>query len=157
MGRPRDTVATFWTHVRKTTGCWFWTGSVNTITGYGRCRIDARTSTAHRLSYRLAYGPVPDGLSVCHHCDTRLCVRPDHLFVGTTADNLRDMVLKGRNALKQGECNPKARLSGMKVLKIRTLYRTGQYLQRQLATRFGVSQLTISNIVTRKTWRHLPE
>jgi len=151
-GRRADTVEDFQARIRRTTGCWFWLGSVTTH-GYGRCRINSRHQAAHRLAYELAYGSIPEGMSVCHRCDNRRCVRPDHLFLGTTADNLHDMVVKGRSS--HGERNGHAVLTSQVVLEIRARYASGAGLQRELAVAFGISQLTVSNIVTRKTWRHL--
>lgn len=80
---------------RVEVGCWNWTGFINPK-GYGQLSFKRRTVRAHRLAWALAYGPIPDGLCVCHRCDNRRCVRPDHLFIGTNLDNMRDMVAKGR-------------------------------------------------------------
>lgn len=86
----------FWAKVERSEGCWIWTGARNRR-GYGKIRRDARTFvSAHRLSYEMANGSVPDGLFVCHHCDNPSCVRPDHLFTGTVGDNNRDTIRKGR-------------------------------------------------------------
>jgi len=83
--------------IDKTGECWTWTAHQNS-TGYGRFYDTARGRLvlAHRLSWELHRGPVPKGLCVCHHCDNRLCVRPDHLFLGTYSDNMKDMMRKGR-------------------------------------------------------------
>lgn len=88
----------FWSQVRREsgTGCWEWTGS--TIPkGYGQFRYDGDNELAHRISWAIANGPIPDGVMVCHHCDNRICVRPDHLFLGDAFDNMQDMVAKGRH------------------------------------------------------------
>lgn len=88
----------FWSKVRKTDGCWEWQACLNEkgygIFGTGGKKIDR----AHRISYRLLVGPVPNGMFICHHCDNPACVRPDHLFVGTNRDNVDDMLSKSRNS-----------------------------------------------------------
>jgi len=92
----------FWAKVDKASGlgpqgtCWEWQASLNSD-GYGNIGIEQMTDRAHRLSWRLHYGPIPDGLSVLHKCDNPPCVRPDHLFLGTQADNVHDMQAKGRD------------------------------------------------------------
>lgn len=77
------------------TGCWIWMSSLSDR-GYGQLTIKNKTIYAHRFSWELHNGPIPEGLLVCHHCDTPLCVNPDHLFVGTQKDNILDAMRKGR-------------------------------------------------------------
>jgi hypothetical protein len=88
----------FWRHVDKShpSGCWLWTAG--TRKGYGRIAIGRTSIYAHRFAFSEAYGVIPDGLFVCHRCDVPLCVRPDHLFLGTPRDNIRDSVAKGRHS-----------------------------------------------------------
>lgn len=87
----------FWRHVKKSDGCWLWTAS-KTALGYGQLGAPERSSNylAHRLSYEINVGPIPDRMCVLHRCDTPACVNPAHLFLGTKRDNSRDMEAKGR-------------------------------------------------------------
>ena len=94
--RPsRHTEAAFWAQVKKGPGCWVWQGTVN-AQGYGRVRRGA-IGGAHRVSWVIANGAIPDGMHICHKCDNPPCVRPDHLFAGTRSDNMKDCTSKGRN------------------------------------------------------------
>lgn len=92
----RTTEERFWSHVDKSdSGCWQWRELVRGLK-YGRFRVGNTIWRAHRFSYQLAFGPIPNGLFVCHRCDNARCVRPDHLFLGTHTDNMRDAQAKGR-------------------------------------------------------------
>lgn len=136
---PRQ-LARFWSHVEKADGCWEWTG---TVSAGGRAAISFNCVSyyAYRVSYMLAYGPVPVDLLVCHRCDNPLCVRPDHLFLGTHADNAQDCRDKGRNHVPtiRDESNPRRLFSDREVQRIVDLYRTGDYTQAELAAKFGIS------------------
>lgn len=91
----------FLSYVNRTEGCWVWTGGTTGPPPKYGCFFDGKKYVrAHRYAYEQAFGPIPDGLFVCHHCDNRLCVRPDHLFVGTQSDNIRDMWSKGRGSTR---------------------------------------------------------
>lgn len=94
---PGGILERFWGKVDRTSphGCWLWLGGRNSA-GYGVFGSGSET-LAHRISYILVNGSIPEGLFACHRCDTPSCVRPDHLFVGTGADNMRDMICKGRH------------------------------------------------------------
>ena len=93
--------ARFWGHVAKSPDCWVWTAYRN-HDGYGRFWLNGKSVTASRYSYELENGPIPGGLIVCHRCDTPACVRPDHLFLGTQADNISDAFSKGRKVAPAG-------------------------------------------------------
>jgi hypothetical protein len=155
-GRPPIPLAVrFWSRVQKTRGCWFFGGSPRR--GYGRLwdNTQRRVVSAHRKAWELYYGPVPIGLSVCHHCDVENCVRPSHLFIGTTGDNVADRDAKGHTARPFGELNPQAKLTTSSVRKIRALLHGG-LSQTQIAAQFGVSRSTIGQIKDGKGWRHVP-
>jgi len=138
----------FWPKVLITPACWEWQGAK--VNGYGSYYLGAgRKKPAHRASYELHFGPIPNGLIVRHRCDNPPCVNPDHLELGTDADNARDKVERGR--APRGEGNAKSRLSAADVTEIRTSPET----QVSLAARFGVTQPCISNIRTGRTWGHL--
>jgi len=96
----------FFQKVLKTDSCWLWTGGIATQ-GYGVFRVDGKSVSAHRHSYKIHKGEIPDGMHVCHSCDVRNCVNPDHLWVGTATDNMQDMIKKGRQCAankKQERC-----------------------------------------------------
>jgi hypothetical protein len=103
----------FWANVHQTDGCWLWTAGTNKQ-GYGRLHIAGKATLAHRFSWTIANGVVPDRLCVLHHCDTPPCVRPDHLFLGTRQDNDTDKILKDR--VPRGERAGPARLTEQQVL-----------------------------------------
>ena len=101
---PRKSIEQrFWAGVQKTETCWIWTG--DTVKGYGRLRDNVKPILTHRLSWEIAYGPIPNGLCVLHRCDNPPCARPDHLFLGTKLDNMQDSVNKGRHwQVKKTHC-----------------------------------------------------
>jgi hypothetical protein len=102
MGKSKLTVTErFWSKVDKSPGhgpngeCWIWTASTFD-NGYGQLKVRGKNRKAHRLAYEIQAGPIPEGLSVCHHCDNRPCIRLDHLFLGTPKENEQDKIAKGR-------------------------------------------------------------
>lgn len=122
--------------------------------GYVRLTLSTGKSIgAHRLAYVARYGDIPDDMLVCHTCDNRACVNPDHLFLGTPQDNMTDMVNKGRSLF--GERNPKNKLSEADVMNIRRLYYDGDTASK-IAVMYDTSQHYVYNIVWGKTWVHLP-
>lgn len=129
-------------------GCWIWTGHLNG-NGYGRISVNGRNEQTHRVSWSIHRGPIPNGQHVLHHCDVRCCVNPDHLFLGTRADNMQDMIRKGRQRLVCGSANRLAKLTEADVSNIRA----SALGKKKLATIYGVSTTTIAHIRKRKTWR----
>ncbi len=160
-----------------------WTTADGEPSRYGQFSIGQQNVSAHRFSWTLANGPIPDGLFVLHRCDNPPCVRPDHLFLGTQLDNRRDCVQKirtatgerhgfhthpesrmagDRNGLRihperaaMGERNAQARLTAPQVMEIRRLYALGGTTYRSLGQRFGVSTSQVALIVQRKKWAHI--
>lgn len=180
---PKDT-ARFFSKIDKTShpdGCWTWTGCKNRK-GYGPFSYGGRVANggkkvlAHRLSYELHVGPIPENQFVCHHCDNPACVNPEHLFLGNNADNMRDMKEKGRHwmlhkpelilrgddhpsrlhpeRMARGEAHGVAKLTEPQVLEIRALFESG-HSKNGLAKRFGMSRYAIRCVVDRVSWKHI--
>lgn len=138
------------------TGCWLWTAAVNSD-GYGIWQpVSGWTVPAHRFGWELLHGPIASGMCVCHHCDNPACQRPDHWFLGTHADNMRDCTEKGRNRShrNEGSKHGRARLDEAAVLEIRRQSADG-VTGRDLARAFGTSRANISLIIKRKAWTHI--
>lgn len=136
-------------------GCWIWNGCLNGG-GYGLIRIGGRagrTEKAHRASYVAFVGRIEGGLHVLHKCDVRRCINPDHLFLGTNAENMVDRDAKGRGVIPRlsGERCPWAKLDASSVKEIRRLLDDGA-TQSSLSARFGVSQALISMICSGERW-----
>lgn len=131
----------------KKTGCIEWQKGGGGE--YGSVQFNGKRERVNRVSYRLNVGEIPDGLFVCHHCDNPPCINPDHLFLGTQTDNMRDMASKGRSAL--GERNGQSKLTEKDIISIREM--NGSY--EQIAKLFCVDPSNISCIRSRKTWRHI--
>lgn len=151
----QDIATRFWSKVEKTDGCWLWTGSVNDC-GYGTIRINGKTKKAHRVVYELTHGEIPNGLVICHHCDKPACVRPDHLFAGTMADNMADMRMKGRAhppTPVRGEKNNFAKLTCETADNIQREYAQGGISYRKLAERYGVSTYAVYAIIKGINWK----
>jgi hypothetical protein len=136
-------------------GCWLWQACFRK-TGYGAFGFRGRTEYAHRVAYELFVGEIPQGKEVCHHCDVRACVNPNHLFVGTRGDNMRDASAKGRikipaRSFRSDETHQPAKLTNAAVRFIRGSGESSQ----SLARRFGVSRYAIWSARTRRTFREV--
>jgi len=142
----------FWSMSAITeSGCWKWMGGNRKE--YGRIFVDGRFKSAHRVSWELSYGTIPSGLCVLHKCDNPLCVNPNHLFLGTTADNNLDMRSKGRSSygIVFGEQNGKHKLNSEQVAQIKTYLRKGCGTS-ELGRQYGVSHMIINAIKRGITW-----
>lgn len=156
MGRPRgnDTIR-FWAkvEVKSPDECWLWLGS-KSGGGYGQFFLNGSKTGAHRASYILHYGPIPDGLDVLHTCDVPLCVNPAHLRLGTHTDNMHDMTAKGRAVALFGEAVPTSKLTDERVLEIFELRKQGLTC-REIGKYVQVSGVMVSLILRRKFWKHI--
>lgn len=164
--RRREPESRFWQNVQQTAQCWIWQGSV-VGGGYGKIVVRGKPMMAHRFSYEMAHGPIPKGLIACHICDTPPCVRPDHLFLGTYADNSEDMRRKGRSCaggrnpsiaqpehLVRGESHHRARLTEAQVREILERRLQGEKLT-EIALDYAISPSQVHNIASGRSWSHL--
>ena len=129
-------------------GCILWCGAVKE-NGYGVLNVEGRTKYAHRLAWEEANGPIPAGVHVCHKCDVTACVNPDHLFLGTPAENMADKV--GKNRQCRGESRPLAKLSEDDVRAIRAAKGT----LAEIAEKYGVRFQTVHKVRARISWKHV--
>lgn len=172
MPRKQDITERFWKKVNKDgpvsdlmpTLCWLWTAYADAA-GYGIFRVtwEKNPKKAHRVSWALNKGPIPEGMKVLHKCDVRACVRPDHLYLGTQTDNMRDRKERTGYASQKGENNTCAKLTQAQVDHIRKVFadptlRSGSRFKRgmnvvgQLASEYGVTKVTIYDAASGKNW-----
>jgi hypothetical protein len=142
----------FWDRVNKTDNCWIWRGYRHQSHHYGTLKVFKKRTYAHRYAWELTYGKIPNEMHVLHHCDNPPCVRPNHLFLGTQADNNRDKKQKGR--LVFGSKRKLAKLKESDIPIIRELWKRGQSMQ-QIALVHGVHRNTIQQVLSSKTWKHV--
>jgi hypothetical protein len=141
----------FWEKVKKSVdGCWTWTAGTSKNFGYGWFRSGTGEPVhAHRFSWEIHYGPIPENQCVLHSCDNPLCVRPDHLFLGNRTKNAADRDGKGRGRNARGEDHGKAKLTEDDVRAIRKEYSEGSCGYRKLSKQYGVSRQSIQAIIKR--------
>lgn len=141
--------------VQSESGCCLWTGSKDNG-GYGTIHYEGKVRKAHRVSLAAVHGDIPKGMCILHKCDNPACVNPDHLFLGTQVDNIRDMVSKGRQRSggegRFGHEHPASRLTKPQADEIRAEYANG-LSQHAIARRFHVSVMTISRLIRGISWR----
>jgi len=153
-------IVRFWNRIRRggEDECWPWLASC-TPKGYGRIGSGRYQYYAHRVAWELAHGPIPDGMFVCHHCDTPCCCNEKHLFLGTNSDNMKDCARKGRLNRQidpmAGERHGMAKLTEAAVIEIRAR-RARNETFASIARCFGVRKGTIIHITQRRTWAHVP-
>lgn len=154
----KSLVERFWEKVEKTDSCWVWTGSKDR---YGWFRVGSKMTKAHRFSYIIHKGEIPLGMCVLHKCDNPPCVNPTHLYIGTMADNNRDMISKKRfhnganNSRKpMGENHPFSKMTLKKVIKAKAEYTPGTNGGvMRLANKYGISYHSMWNILNGRTWQ----
>ncbi len=173
----------FWNKVEESDSCWNWTAS-KYPDGYGAFNLRGKCNGAHRVSWWIHRGEIPEGLEVCHHCDNPKCVKPDHLYVATHAQNIRDIHIRGRanlvrgdkhwtksqkerftgennharqhpERMARGERNGNSKLCEEAIRTIRTLYALKHANSYQIGAAYGVHRSVVMDIVKRKTWRHV--
>lgn len=151
-----DLLEGFLDRVEKTATCWLWVGR-REKQGYGKMVVRGRGKDvkAHRLAWELFVGPIPDGLCVCHRCDEPSCVNPGHLFLGTHAENMADMVKKKRQASadRNRGGRPGGRLSVALVKEAKLRFSAGGVSKRGLAKKFGVSSSVMIRALNGENWK----
>lgn len=146
----------FWGKVNKNSGseCWIWTAAQKSPYGYGKLSVSRSAwQYAHRISYEINIGKIPDGMFVCHRCDNPKCVNPAHLFLGTNAENRCDSVRKERHAF--GDKASFSILTEHDVISIRRQYIPYVVTQRMLGEKYGVCQQTIHDAIHGRNWKHV--
>ncbi len=139
--------------IRHDKGCWGWGGFLDR---YGSLQYGGKykSITAHRGSYIIHVGDVPDNMFVCHTCDNPPCTRPDHLFLGTPGDNVRDMYKKGRHIILRGEKAPWSKLTEKSVIEIKQKIAKDKNLKK-LAQEYKISLSSIYDIRDERSWKHI--
>lgn len=147
--------------VNPDSGCWEWIGATDGRKGYGQIYFNGRTARASRVAWLLYKGMIPDGSHVCHLCDNPACVNPNHLFLGSRSDNMRDCVEKGRHgSVTRPERRPRgsghylAKLSEHMVIEARRLFREGVNCA-DLSSRYGIDDSTVRRALTGEGWNHV--
>lgn len=153
MVRKEEDLKRFWSKVKKTSNCWVWTG-MKTSLNYGVFSYRGKDVYSHRFSYEIHNGNIKKNYCICHKCDNPPCINPDHLFMGTKADNSKDAKSKGRNLLQghPGESHCAHKLTMKQVTSIRSEFKRYVVTRFSLASKYNVSQHTISDILYGKSW-----
>lgn len=147
-------LARFWDKVKKTETCWLWNATVGT-NGYPQFYLNGRHRAAHRISWEMSNGSIPEGMCVCHTCDITHCVRPDHLFLGSNQENILDRVRKGRSYRPGSDLISGRKLTDSQALELIQKRKAGATLS-SLANEYGLNCPAVSAIINGKSWKHLP-
>jgi len=149
MNRPSNV----WAKIerRGENECWNYMGHLDKD-GYGRIDYGGKKILTHRLIYEFTFGKILNQLQVLHHCDNPRCCNTKHLFLGTQVDNIKDMILKNRHRGAAGEKNSHCKLTTKQVIRIKKLYSSGSYTQKNLGIKFKVTQGVISKIIRGELW-----
>ena len=153
IGRPKNTLSSVWARVEKRgpDECWLWRGH-HAKFGYGVSTINCVPVLLHRVAWEMTHGPIPKGNFVCHKCDNPRCCNPNHLFLGTQADNMRDAAVKGR--MNRGEARWCAKLTEDDVREMRRLSASGER-PAALSRKFGISLQNTIRVVRGQIWKHV--
>lgn len=145
----------FWSNVdqKSSDECWPWK-LAPTSGGYGRMKIRGKMISSHRLSWSIAYGPIPEGRYICHRCDNKICCNPHHLYCGTPKSNAEDARIRGRLVAPCGERNGMHKLTNAQALEIRRMNPMSKDFE-EIGKRYGVSRGTIENIVYKSHWKSI--
>lgn len=149
----QERIDEFWSRTRLDGDCLLWTAG-KTGHGYGVFFADGKNRSAHRISYELTHGEVPDGLILRHTCDRPACVNPNHLITGTHLDNTRDKMERGRHRTPIGVDHCRAKIDETAVLHIRQLRASG-YTYKEIGDGYGISKTAVAMIATGETWKHI--
>ena len=150
MARPAE--ERFWEKVDQSGDCWLWRAATVSHMGYGHFWNGERVELAHRYSWRLANGAIPDGALILHACDVPRCVNPEHLYPGDHLQNARDKRKRGREANTVGSANGRALVNENDVAVIRLLWINSGLNQSQIGAMYGISRQAVSAIVRRERW-----
>lgn len=157
LRHPRPIEDRFWEKVdkRDPDECWEWTAAKGTR-GYGELANKPNPPiAAHRLSYIIAHGSIPEGMDVCHSCDNPACCNPAHLWLGTHRDNMHDMYLKNRRKAISGEQHRDAKFTNEQIRHIREMYKSGQYRLCELTRMFDISRTSMTKILKGLTYKNI--